>query len=217
MNAFVLGIFFLIGGLSLLHRGRGGKMTRQGCIAVILGFTILGCSIIDIVQSLSTSFLNLLPPALPTEAPTIIVPTLEPSNIVEYFLDFDVNALCISDGQALERLESSEIFIRYTDYSSGEREMVYENLRTVGLSPPDFPWSTQFTLRKSSTRSGEKLLIEVEMPTTMFDSCHVMTCTIRLNGVEVGSGNSIVKDNGGTDRANPFAECAVGIDDLDLK
>ena len=192
-------------------------MTRQGCIAVLIGLALFGCSIADFFQSISAQFSSLLPAPLPTEAPTIDVPTLEPSNVIEYRLDFDVNALCSSDSEALERLEFSGIFIRYTDYSSGKREVVYENRGAVGLSPTDFPWSKSYVLRRSFSRSGDRLFLEVEMPTATPDSCHAMTCNILVNGALVESGTSIVKDDVGRDRATPFSECAVWIDDLNLK
>lgn len=215
-TTLVLGIFFLIGGLSLLHRGRGGKMTRQGCIAVVLGFTILGCSMVDIFQSLSTPFLNLLPSALPTPVPTIFIPTPEPSYVVKYFLDLNVNAICIDDDHALERLQFRGVFVSYTDFSSGERELKYDNQGAIGLPPSDFPWSYQFSLKASNIHFGERLYVQGEMPITTFDSCHALTCKILVDGIEVENGTSIVKDNVGRDRATKFAECAIWFGDLDL-
>lgn len=192
-------------------------MTRHGFIAVAIGFLILAGSMVGFIQSFSGSFINLSPSPLPTEAPTIFVPTHESSYIIEYTLDLDVNAICIDDGLSQDGLQFSGIFVRYTDYSSGKRELEYENQGAIGLPPSDFPWSFQFTLRPSSTKFGERLYVQGEMPITTLDSCHAMTCKILLDGVEVENGTSIVKDNVGRDRATKFAECAIWIDDLDLK
>lgn len=48
----ILGFFLLIGGQGLLRRGRGGKMSQQGCISCLVGLGLLACAILAILDKL---------------------------------------------------------------------------------------------------------------------------------------------------------------------
>ena len=147
--------------------------------------------------------------------PTVSIPTIEPSYLVEYYVDLNVNALCTSDAQQMGLLEQFGIPIEYNDYSSGKRERKYVNNKGIGLPPSAFPWSYQFTLKKSATRSGDYLNVSSLIRVTNDYSCHAVSCKIFLNGVEIKSKASIIKDKLGRDRPTGYMECDISISDID--
>jgi hypothetical protein len=40
LTGFVVGVCFIVAGLGLLKRGRGGKMTQHGCYTLLVGLAI---------------------------------------------------------------------------------------------------------------------------------------------------------------------------------
>ena len=53
------GLFFLYGGQELIHRGRGGRMTRNGLTALVLGMVMMVCAISTIIDPFIESGQNI--------------------------------------------------------------------------------------------------------------------------------------------------------------
>jgi hypothetical protein len=152
--------------------------------------------------------------ALPTLAPTAVVPTStttpEPVYQIEYQVNLNENALCNDNELNLESLQLVGMKIRYTDFSHGERELVYQNLHST-----DFPWTYTFTTNEDDLSFSDRLYVEVDAPITTKYSCHELTCSILVNGVEVDSETSVVRNLQGENIPLRYTECGYWISDLD--